>query len=168
MRRNHPPTASPLRAGLWLAVALLTGCVPASGTGQAANAPTLPPRAEDSTRSLAQLENTYWKLLSLRGQAVAVSAQQREPHFVLHSEAGRVAGFGGCNRLGGSYRLQGQALTFGPLVSTEMACAQGMQQEQQFLQALGRVARWRIAGEQLELLDAQGAAVARFESRYLR
>jgi len=43
-----------------------------------------------------------------------------------------------------------------------------MEQEQAFLDVLAAAARWRIDVEQLELLDAQGLPLARFESVYLR
>jgi heat shock protein HslJ len=79
-----------------------------------------------------------------------------------------VAGYGGCNRLGGSYMLEGSSLRFGPLAGTMMACANGMDAEKAYLEALARVAGWRIRGVHLELLDAGGAVLARFESRPLR
>jgi hypothetical protein len=42
-----------------------------------------------------------------------------------------------------------------------------MEQERAFHDALTRVDRWAIVGEQLELFDAGGASVAQFESRYM-
>jgi heat shock protein HslJ len=45
-----------------------------------------------------------------------------------------------------------------------MACVQGMETENAFLQALQHVSTWKIAGNQLELLDAAGNLVARFEA----
>jgi hypothetical protein len=48
-----------------------------------------------------------------------------------------------------------------------MACASGMELEQRFLESLEQVARHRIAGDRLELLDPSGALVARFEARPL-
>lgn len=36
-----------------------------------------------------------------------------------------------------------------------------------FLEALGRVSGWKIAGQQLELLDTAGNVVARFEARHM-
>jgi heat shock protein HslJ len=54
------------------------------------------------------------------------------------------------------------------MVSTMMACPTGMEQEQQFLQSMNQVARYRISGSHLELLDAAGAVLARFEAVALR
>ena len=124
-----------------------------------------PSTAETST---ATLENTYWKLMRLGGEAVAVADGQREPHFILQPEEKRVAGSGGCNRLMGSYTLEGERLAFSQMAGTKMACPQGMDVEQAFHAALGKVASWRIDGETLELFDTSGTLVAQFESRYMR
>jgi putative lipoprotein len=127
-------------------------------------------RAQPTTpsTSTATLENTYWNLVRLGGEPVTVSAAQREPHLVLHSEDKRVAGFGGCNRMTGSYSLSGQKLSFSQMAGTMMACPDGMQYERAFYDALGKVAGWRIEGETLELFDAAGTSLAQFESRDMR
>lgn len=123
---------------------------------------------QSETASTATLENTYWKLMRLGKEPVVASAQQREPHLVLHSEGSRVAGFGGCNRITGSYSTSGEKLTFSQMAGTMMACPDGMQYERAFHDALGRVAKWRIDGERMELFDEAGTSVAQFESRYMR
>jgi heat shock protein HslJ len=119
-------------------------------------------------QSTAVLENTYWKLVRLGATPVAVAENQREPHFVLQPETGRVAGSGGCNRLAGSYTLAGDTLTFSQLAGTMMACLDGMDVERAFHDALGQVASWRIEGETLQLFDAAGTSIAQFESRYMK
>ncbi len=44
-----------------------------------------------------------------------------------------------------------------------MACASGMETEQNFVKALGQVQKWKITGHQLELMDAAGMVVVVFE-----
>lgn len=124
-----------------------------------------PAPAEEST---ATLVNTYWKLVRLGDEAIEVTDDQREPYFVLHSEEQRVGGYSGCNRLTGSYAVSEDTLTFSQMGGTMMACAEGMELERAFLDALGKVARFRIEGETLEVFDTSGASLALFESRYLR
>ena len=125
-------------------------------------------QCEASSSSTASLEDTYWKLTTLRGKPVAVADPQREPHLILQPAQHRVAGSGGCNRLAGGYTLAGDRLTFGRMAGTMMACRDGMEQERAFLDALAEVARWRIDGQRLELTDPRGEVVARFEAVYLR
>lgn len=119
----------------------------------------------------SQFENTYWKLLRLGDTEVVVSERQREPHLILQAAPGgqkRAVGFTGCNRMTGSYTLEGDRITFAQMAGTMMACAEGMETEQAFHEALKAAARWVIRGEQLTLLDASGKPLALFESRYLQ
>jgi heat shock protein HslJ len=60
--------------------------------------------------------------------------------------------------------MNGERLRLGRMTSTLMACAEGMETERGLWLALGQVRRWRITGRQLELLDAGGNVVARFEA----
>ena len=76
---------------------------------------------------------------------------------------GRLSGSGGCNRITGSYQLDGDRLTFGPIASTRMACPEAMDQEQAFLKALAAVRSYRIPGGTLELLDGSNV-VARLRA----
>jgi heat shock protein HslJ len=108
------------------------------------------------------LEDTHWKLTGLR-EATVTASQQQEPYLVLDSKTRRVAGSGGCNRLTGSYHLNGDRLTFDRVAGTMMACLQGMETEGAFLNVLTQVQRWKISGQQMELYDGSGKVVARFE-----
>ena len=113
----------------------------------------------------AQLRSTYWKLTALGDKPVIVAESQREPHIILNADSEQVNGSGGCNRMFGSYELNGDALTFSGIGSTKMACTDGMDIEGSFLPALSRVAKWQITGSQLELRDATGAVIARFDAK---
>lgn len=142
---------------------------PVLGAGQPQNVEILMRRAGTSaphptTKSTATLENTYWKLMQL-GKGPVTADPQREPYLTLQPEQKRVSGFGGCNRMMGSYTIAGDQLTFGQMAGTMMACPKGMETEAAFHKTLGSVARWKIVGEKLELFDAAGASVAQFESR---
>jgi putative lipoprotein len=106
------------------------------------------------------LTDTYWKLLEVGGQPVAVAEQMREPQLVLNGQDGRFAGSGGVNRLMGGYTLDGSSLTFSQVASTMMAGPpEAMQQEQAIVAALGNVRGFSIAGDQLSLLDEAGQPV---------
>jgi heat shock protein HslJ len=149
MRPNHC---------LILGVLLLAGCVHDNAHTQAA-APT---------KSTAQLLNTYWKLTELGDQVIVTPQDAREIHFVMQPENQRVVGFSGCNRMMGAYALNGNGLKFDQMGGTMMACTTNMEVERKFLDMFSEVARWQISGETLTLLDADGKALAVFESRYLK
>jgi putative lipoprotein len=124
-------------------------------------------KAGASRTATEPLENTYWKLMRLGDAPVTMAPRQREPHLILNSMARRVGGSGGCNHLAGSYEVKGDRLSLGPTTTTLMACTEGMETEKAFLDVLEKVSGWRITGQQLELLDAGGNVVARFEARHL-
>lgn len=114
------------------------------------------------------LQETYWKLTRLEGKPVVLAEKQREPSLVFRTEQNRVTGFGGCNKLTGTYKLNGGELTFGKIASTKMACSQGMDIELAFFKVLDQVRKWEILGEHLELYDEVGNLLARLEARALK
>ena len=67
-----------------------------------------------------------------------------------------------------SGELTGDTLRFGKMAGTMMACVDGMDTEKAFLDALGQVNKWKITGQHLELFDAAGKLVARFEARHIQ
>lgn len=122
-------------------------------------------RCEGAVASVP-LTGTYWRLIELPGdEAIAVDPALRA-HLVLDAEQGRVSGSSGCNRLAGTFTVEGEALSFGPLAGTRMACPPpAMELERRFHAALASVTRYAIDGETLTLASSDGP-VARFE-RYL-
>jgi heat shock protein HslJ len=114
--------------------------------------------------SARPFERITWQLTELDGASVTAADERRAAYLQFDDgPPQRVSGSTGCNRLTGSYSLRGSGLQFGPLATTKMACADGMAQEQAFLEALTAVDSWRTLDRQvLELLDAQGEVLARF------
>ena len=72
-----------------------------------------------------------------------------------------------CNQLTGGYTLDGSRLTFGQMAGTLMACPTGMDTERAFLNALGQVRTTKITRQHLNVLDASGKFLARFEARHM-
>lgn len=116
----------------------------------------------------ATLRNTYWKLIALDGQAVTMlPGQEREVRITLHSAGMRLAGFGGCQPLAGTYLEQGQALTFTVLARTPLRCAPAIEALQRQVDAvLAVTSGQRVDGQFLSLLQG-GRVLARFEAVYL-
>lgn len=113
----------------------------------------------------APLLGTAWRLVRLGAQPLLDEERLRGPQLQLRGQpAGVLNGSGGCNRIDGRYRVEGAGLQFEDVEATRLACAVGMEQEQRFMDALQAARGWRIEGRELELLDAAGRAVARFEA----
>ena len=102
------------------------------------------------------LVGEQWIVREIRGTAMAES-----PPTLVFMRSNRVEGTTSCNRYSGPYRLSGEGLSFAPMVSTKMACAEPrMRQETAFLQALAAVARFEILPNgTLRLLADDGQAI---------
>lgn len=105
-----------------------------------------------------------WRAESIRNRGVI-----GDPQTVIDIAAdGRVTGNGGCNRISGKATVTGAHISFGPMISTKMACAPAiMDQESKFLVALGDTRLWRIdeQRDKLILVDAKGITVLRLARR---
>jgi putative lipoprotein len=76
---------------------------------------------------------------------------------------GKLSGSGGCNRLMGSAKVEGDTVVFSPPATTRMMCPPAiMDQERKFLDALVKTKRFEIEGSFLRLLGEDGVALVRF------
>jgi heat shock protein HslJ len=126
------------------------------------------PVAVAQTKPDEPLENTYWKLTWLGAAPISVAPGAREPHFILHRDGLRVTGSGGCNRFTGGYEIAGDRLSFGKMAGTMMACQESMETERAFLQALGSAQKALVREQQLDLFDADGNTLARFQAVHFK
>jgi heat shock protein HslJ len=155
-----------------LLAAMLTACPSprSSSTADSAGVSAAPdtsapasPAAPAPAAPAAALEGTEWRLVDIGGQPAPAGADStRQPGFTLLAEGRKVQGSAGCNRMTGTYQLDGQKLKFGPLATTRMACP-AMQTETAFLKALEATTRYEVSGSSLTLYGAD-TAVARLET----
>jgi copper homeostasis protein (lipoprotein) len=115
----------------------------------------------------ASLENTFWGLVRMQAEPVRLASDQREVHIRFLPGRSNVQGFAGCNTFNGAFKVEEDRLSFGALGSTRMACPY-LDLEVALFTALGKVTRYRIVGDHLELFDATGHSLLRFEARYFR
>lgn len=104
------------------------------------------------------LDGSSWKAVELAGVTVPATQQVQ-----LVFQSGRVSGRDGCNRITGSYTQKGEAVTFGQVAGTMMACPDTADVERRFRGALKGTSHFRIAGGRLELYGATGKPLAVFE-----
>ena len=138
-------------------------CLLASGLAVSGLAQSGKGEDKAATVGSVPLEKTKWTLVRLGRTPVKGDDLHRAPEIALDPESHRASGSGGCNRIMGGYELKGDKLTFARMASTMMACPGGMETERDFLKALGKVKRWKIAGQRLELMDGSGKVVAVLE-----
>ena len=87
-----------------------------------------------------------------------------EEQYVKFMQDGKAAGNGGCNQFGGPYRQSGYDLKIGPLMSTEMACA-NLSEEVLFFAVLEDTRSADISHLTLALKDADGITLLTLKRR---
>ena len=113
----------------------------------------------------APLQGTQWELTTYNnGQKTMVSVLPGTRITALFDK-GQVSGSAGCNNYNGPYVIDGNNISIGPLASTVMMCADPegiMEQEVQYLSALGSVAKSQVIADRLELISESGELAAMF------
>jgi heat shock protein HslJ len=105
-------------------------------------------------------EGVSWRLTTLAGKAPQLSTAASRP-VTARFEAGRVAGFSGCNNFTGSYTIDGDRVTLGQLATTMMACPEPeMAFESAFRGAFSGTVRYTIRGDRLSLVADSGTVLA--------
>lgn len=122
--------------------------------------------AKETMKPDVTLTNTYWKLVELNGAAVE-PGEDKELHMILRGDD-QVGGYAGCNQFTGSMTVTGDGISFGPIASTRRMCAEGMKQEDAFLQALETAQRFSISGEDLAIESAGSEITMRFVAVYMQ
>jgi heat shock protein HslJ len=92
------------------------------------------------------------------GQGGVVSPIPGTTLTARFGDDGSLSGSAGCNDYNGTYTIEGDAITIGPLATTRKACEEAiMTQEQQFLAALQGSTSYRISGDVVTLVLASGS-----------
>lgn len=92
------------------------------------------------------LEGRTFLSTGVQGRALVPGSVVR-----LAFENGQVSASAGCNSMGGAYRIEGDLLVTGPLMSTEMACDPALMQQDQWLAELLGGATVALDGDTLTL-----------------
>jgi heat shock protein HslJ len=119
-------------------------------------------QASSSSTENMPLVDTYWELISLKGN----NPVQDSSVSAVFTQDGSVGGSAGCNTYQSSYQVDGKKMTIGIGITTLMACADDlMQQETDYLGTLALTSTFKIEGTQLILMDEQGNEILVFEGK---
>jgi heat shock protein HslJ len=115
------------------------------------------------------LAGTNWEVVGYNdGRQAVVTVLSGTTITANFGTDGNLTGNAGCNDYNGSYTVNGDQITIGPLASMRKLCndPEGvMDQEVQYLAALGTAATYRIDGNSLELRTKDGALAADFTKK---
>lgn len=158
VRRLLAPVSSLMMASL--ALVLVPGPSWASERLEPESAPAVRPPAPAASGAQLALQQgllgVRWRVKELLGSPLGPAAGgARAPHLEFEAAHLRLSGSGGCNRLMGSFALEGQRILFKRVITTMMSCPQGMAQERSLIEALGQVQRWHVEDRILMLMNWQ-------------
>ncbi len=113
------------------------------------------------------LAGTSWEVVGYNnGKQAVTSVMGGVTMTADFGKDGNLTGNAGCNDYNGPYKVNGNQITIGPLASTKKACEQTvMDQEMQYLTALGTAATYQMEGKTLELRTKDGALAADFTKK---
>jgi heat shock protein HslJ len=100
-----------------------------------------------------------WKLVSY-GPASSQTPAAADVDTSIEFKDGQVNGTVGCNGFGGDYKVDGDRLTFGPIMSTMMFCEGPVgDQEMGTLMVLKESATFVLDGDTLTITSGDGSSV---------
>jgi heat shock protein HslJ len=109
------------------------------------------------------LEGPTWVVQEMSVDGTMTAPISGAPPFAVF-EDGAVAGSSGCNSYSGTYQIEGDSMTIGPLASTLMACtAELLGQETFYFELLAQTDSYEVSGDQLTLMSGDTVLI-RFES----
>ena len=101
-----------------------------------------------------------WTLISYGSSSNPTPAVADTDASLTFDKDGQLSGNVGCNGFGGEYKVDGNAITFGPIMSTMMYCTEPiMQQEGTTLAVLVETVTFKLDGDQLTITSADGNSV---------
>jgi heat shock protein HslJ len=106
------------------------------------------------------IKGSTWNVTGVNnGNGAVVSTALTEKLTASFEDNGRFSAFGGCNHMGGPYKLTGtNGLTIGPLASTLIGCEGDVGEiEAEYSTALSRVTQYEISGTTLTMRDKNNA-----------
>jgi heat shock protein HslJ len=120
------------------------------------------------TLSDAALTGVVWNATGVNnGKQALVSVAAGSTITMELNDKGEVTGNATCNTYNGTYTIDGASITFGPLMSTKMACPSDElnAQEQAYLTALANTRTFELANGVLTFRDADGAMQATYAAK---
>ena len=107
-----------------------------------------------------------WRLVSYGSPGNLTPAAPDVDTSITFSEDGKIEGNVGCNGFSGDYTVEGNTITFGPIVSTLMFCEGPVgDQETTTLNVLAETVTFVMEGDTVTITSADGSSVIVLERK---
>jgi heat shock protein HslJ len=146
---------------------LLAGCTSQPGipgpsaTAGPTEAPVVAPAATPALASSSFPTGVNWRLFSYTdGKGGMSNVIGDQPITALFRADGTVTGSSGCNQYTAAYTTTGSSVKITPGISTMMACAPAvMDQESRYFSLMSNAATYSVNGDNLLFFDSTGKAI---------
>lgn len=109
------------------------------------------------------LTGTGWVMFEMDGNKYEpLTGKNITLKFDMSSK--KISGNAPCNTYSSGYTKQDNKLSFGQVLSTEMACGE-IETEYAYLKLLQKVFAYQISGDKLYLFDSGGMVILRFKGK---
>jgi len=109
--------------------------------------------------------NGVWTLVSINMKTLAAQDEKMIPEIKIDTQAKKIKGFNGCNRITMSYDLSADSgIKFEPGIMTRMACP-GPNYEHDFMEALNQAASYSLSDARLVFYNSDGVEVLNFSRK---
>lgn len=156
-----------LVSAVLLLTIMLAGCTSQPGTPAPAttagptSTPTITPAETAATVSSSFPTGVNWRLFSYTdGKGGMTTVIGEKPITALFRADGTATGSSGCNQYTAGYTTSGTSIQITPGISTMMACAPAvMDQESLYFSLMSRATTYSVNGDNLLFFDSSGNAI---------
>jgi len=112
--------------------------------------------------AVTELSKSSWELAEINGKPIDKQYFAKTPTLNFDKAESRVSGNSGCNSMSGTFKVEEDKITFGPIMGTKMACEGSG--ENQFMTAFNTVQKFKL-GNKLYFYDGTGNKVLCFTKK---
>ena len=106
-----------------------------------------------ASETKGSISDTKWALQTINGKPFQLAEGIDNPWIFVDAKNSAVKGFGGCNQLMGTAKLDGDAISFPGLAGTKMMCAAVQDVENRYLEALRSTNTFKLEGANLRFYN---------------
>lgn len=114
------------------------------------------------SEAVTELSKSSWELAEINGKPIDKQDFAKIPTLNFDPAESRVSGNSGCNSMSGTFKVEEDKITFGPIMGTKMAC-EGTG-ENQFTTAFNTVQKFKL-GKKLYFYDGSENKVLCFTKK---
>ena len=120
---------------------------------------------EETPSTSVKLENSHWRLISFGPPETNTPLIEKSLITLIFMD-GQVAGMGGCNSYGGTYKVEGSRISFNEITRTKKACENELLtlQEEHYFMALESASHYEVSKNLLRIWFENGAGLLVFQT----